>query len=962
MRDSSYNDYTQTKQIHSRGGEKKVMKKSLSLLLALTLVFGLFASMASAADAPALSTAEKYQWFVDTGILKGKPDGKPHLEDKLTRAEFATIATAVAGLTVATSGQTFSDVKKGQWYYGAIEAAAKAGLVNGIGAGKFGPKINVTIESIIKVAVGIAGLKPVAGATVAGASVWAGPYVQAALDAGLIVSMPSYKGQATRENVIVIAFAVANFKAIPVLGDVTATVNADDTITVTGKVTGTADSVKVALGTATAVAATLKADKTFTYTTAKQAAGTYKLTVVAYEGTKASAAVEKSATVDGFQVSSVTAQNSKQIVIKFNKAVQEGILAGGFGYKNAGNLEYYQLGLTPTYPSEVALSDDKTTVTLTFLNPFANNTIQQLLVKNLKSASGQTLAEYKQSINLTDTTAASITKVSYTGVVAKVEFSEPVKTTGGNQLNASVSVNGIQVTNVGTINYVAAIDTKGYVTLSFNGLEAGKSYALSLIAVEDLVGNRTDLTSTLAVPTDSVAPTVTSVTAAGEKIRIKFSEPVKLSTIDGTGNRSVKVSASAVNAVYGTAVTDSNNEIVVDTALAGPAWVGSTFLTTSITISGYQDESGNAGANATYTITLTKDKTAPAVVSGVVSGNKIIIKLNEDVAVGTLGANGSAQTVAFAHTSTDSVRTTGTFNTVVAYNYDANANGDPSGLPDTGEKQYIVLDVTASNVTGFVGTALKDGKYELTLPIGAITDGANANTAAVTVIAIVSGNGAASNAVVRLVVDNLGTVGIDEGVQQVGSKLIFTFNNLLTSAALDPNKFLINGTALPTGTNLYFQTTRNVVVAELPSGAIPVNGLRTVKVVNISDENGNVLDTSTASFVQRDVSLNENLKPSLVSAKVNSDTMISVTLSESVTAAASGDQGFEIWINGVKVDTSATHNTVDTVSGTGTNVLTFTLHSANTFAPGQVVKIKAVSSTVADAKLNTVTDGEVTAN
>jgi hypothetical protein len=205
MRDSSYNSYKQTKQIHSRGGEKKVMKKSLSLLLALTLVFGLFASMASAADAPALTTSEKLQSFINAGILKGKPDGLPHLEDKLTRAEFATIATSVAGLTAATSGQTFSDVKKGQWYYGAIEAAAKAGLVNGIGAGKFGPKTNVTVESIIKVAVIIAGLKPVAGATVAGASDWAAPYVKAALDAGLIASQASYTAQATRGDVFDIA-------------------------------------------------------------------------------------------------------------------------------------------------------------------------------------------------------------------------------------------------------------------------------------------------------------------------------------------------------------------------------------------------------------------------------------------------------------------------------------------------------------------------------------------------------------------------------------------------------------------------------------------------------------------------------------------------------------------------------------------------------------------------------------
>ncbi|RKP47273.1 hypothetical protein D7Z26_23505 [Cohnella endophytica] len=210
MRDSSYNSSKQTKQIFSRGGEKKVMKKSLSLILMLTLVFGLFANMAAAADAAAPSTtAEKYKWFVDAGILKGTPDGDVHAADKLTRAEFATIAVAVAGLTPATSGNTFSDVKVGQWYFGAIEAAAKAGLVNGSGAGKFSPKANVTVESIIKVAATIAKLKTEDGVKVTGSSDWAGPYIKAALEAGLISEGLKYTADATRGQTIDIAFAVA---------------------------------------------------------------------------------------------------------------------------------------------------------------------------------------------------------------------------------------------------------------------------------------------------------------------------------------------------------------------------------------------------------------------------------------------------------------------------------------------------------------------------------------------------------------------------------------------------------------------------------------------------------------------------------------------------------------------------------------------------------------------------------
>lgn len=208
MRDSSYNFHTQTQQIFSRGGEKKVMKKSLSILLSFALVFGLFASMASAADTE-LTTAQKYQALVDKGVLKGNPDGDARLGNTLNRAEYATIAIAIAGLAEEKPATaTFSDVNSKQWWYGAIEAAAKAGLVDGVGGGKFDPRSDVTIEQVIKVAVQAAGATPVEGAEVEGASAWAGPYIQAALDAGLIAAGLDYKASATRGQTIDVGYAV----------------------------------------------------------------------------------------------------------------------------------------------------------------------------------------------------------------------------------------------------------------------------------------------------------------------------------------------------------------------------------------------------------------------------------------------------------------------------------------------------------------------------------------------------------------------------------------------------------------------------------------------------------------------------------------------------------------------------------------------------------------------------------
>ncbi|QTH42342.1 S-layer homology domain-containing protein [Cohnella sp. LGH] len=184
------------------------MKKSLSILLSFALVFGLFASMASAADTE-LTVAQKYQALVDKGVLKGNPDGDARLDANLNRAEFATIAIAISGLAQEKPATaTFSDVNSKQWWYGAIEAAAKAGLVEGYN-GKFDPKANVTVEQVIKVAVQAAGLEIDEKAeAVEGASTWAAPYIKAALDAGLIATGLDYKADATRGQTILVGYSV----------------------------------------------------------------------------------------------------------------------------------------------------------------------------------------------------------------------------------------------------------------------------------------------------------------------------------------------------------------------------------------------------------------------------------------------------------------------------------------------------------------------------------------------------------------------------------------------------------------------------------------------------------------------------------------------------------------------------------------------------------------------------------
>jgi len=67
----------------------------------------------------------------------------------VTRAQFAALLQRTLLLPEASPNQgTFSDVKADAWYYGAVEAAAQAGLVKGYNDGTFRPEARITREEM----------------------------------------------------------------------------------------------------------------------------------------------------------------------------------------------------------------------------------------------------------------------------------------------------------------------------------------------------------------------------------------------------------------------------------------------------------------------------------------------------------------------------------------------------------------------------------------------------------------------------------------------------------------------------------------------------------------------------------------------------------------------------------------------------------------------------------------------
>ena len=97
------------------------------------------------------SDVEADDWFnnaictlSNAGIINGYNDGTFKPNGKITRAEFATIASRFFEYADENIENPFSDVEEGAWYYKYIMAASDMGLINGYPDGTFGPEKLIT--------------------------------------------------------------------------------------------------------------------------------------------------------------------------------------------------------------------------------------------------------------------------------------------------------------------------------------------------------------------------------------------------------------------------------------------------------------------------------------------------------------------------------------------------------------------------------------------------------------------------------------------------------------------------------------------------------------------------------------------------------------------------------------------------------------------------------------------------
>lgn len=666
MSNTSYSFKENSHVIVNQGGEKKVMKKILSVALSTAMAFSMFASVAFGADAK-LTPEQQFNALKEAGIVSGFPDGLSHLEKTLTRAELAKIIVNSLSLEPVDATSYNDKNYANHWGRPYIEAATQAGILNGKDAVKklFDPNGAVTVQELAKVLVTALKLEVPADANNT-ASAWAKGYVAAAVNAGYLADGINYQAQATRSQAVVAAYAIyeaAQFK-------------------VTKAEAIDATHVKLTLSNGETVDVTLEkpleANKAteLEYTTADGKVLKYTVTWVVTDATK---------------VQSVEANNLKEVVVTFDGTVDK---------ESATNKANYSIKSGKVI-DHVTVSADLKSVTLYLSGALTNNKADAVTVSNVK-AGANTVSAKEVAFTPVDNTLPTVESVVSLGTKSlKVIFNEPVKdlVQANFELDGKSYYGSVEVDSA-TNNRIAILTP-----YSSTALEPGE-HTLTVKNVSDFnafVGLTSEHKFT--VVEDKDAPTVASASATLETVTLTFSEDVDSSSFDA-GDLFWKSGDSSFAAEDFEKISDREYKFTFKGTHILPTG-NVTLYVTDVT-----DYSGNKIAdNTTVSVTPVIDETRPEVTKVTAeSATKLKIVFSKAVDEGVDNVDNYTITkpdktvVAVADAYLDSTDTTG--KTVIVETY-TSMNVGPNtisikNIKDTTKLQNTMLDYTGTVTVGDV--------------------------------------------------------------------------------------------------------------------------------------------------------------------------------------------------------------------------------------------------------------------
>src|SRR5450759_178967 len=151
--------------------KENYMRRFLSIVLAVVMLLAVCSPVLTANAAGFKDVAASY-WAFDEitalaakKVVNGYADGTFKPEGKVTREEFAKMIVVAKGLALVKPAKaTFTDVASSRWSYGYIQAAAKAGYIQGIGGGKFAPASQIKRQDMAILLVRVLGQQGAANA------------------------------------------------------------------------------------------------------------------------------------------------------------------------------------------------------------------------------------------------------------------------------------------------------------------------------------------------------------------------------------------------------------------------------------------------------------------------------------------------------------------------------------------------------------------------------------------------------------------------------------------------------------------------------------------------------------------------------------------------------------------------------------------------------------------------------
>lgn len=592
-------------------------------------------------------------------------------------------------------------------------------------------------------------------------------------------------------------------------------------------------------------------------------------------------------TVEAPEVKEVKAINAKKVEVKFNKAVDASTVLDSSNALRNITLSGVPTGSTPAAnPGTLtgALSEDGMTLTITASATF-DGKYAFVSTDSVKTKDGKKFDAYSTVIAANDTVAPTLVSAKASAKtstnVVTLKFSEPVSSTG-----AIITVNGQAAS-------IAAGSSTDELVLTTNApLEAGKSYAISILNVKDAAGNfmaANPSTASVTVEADVAAPVVTGLSVVRDNlVEVSFDKAINASTLAGN-IRLLDANGAAQGSISASIKPNTGGKTVL-VPVAPTFNSGGNFNGTLIFSDSIKDTAGNALATTSRSVSISKDTVAPTVVGNtkhIAAGESfkgtayangaIVLEFNEDITLLGLGA-------------TKLISNTGA---------DVSARLASAAVV---EDKFLVIQTTAAG--------LPEGTHTLRLDAGVVEDRSTATNDnafgiyGVTVAPVQSTD--TTKPVVSTTVTPTAASNATSGTQIV---LTVTDNvEVDPSSLLNVNNYLLNGLPLPAGT---FVTTNYAagtptandvdVTLNIPAGGIATTSSNyTLNVNNLKDKAGNVI----APFVATGLSLVDDKAPELTSANISSNGLLILGFSEAVNAVnpATTENDFVLRVGSTVID------------------------------------------------------------